>query len=60
MSAANVALVRCWRCVGPVTPSQGVKPSPTYLPMAQIRPDATSSRVASGVEVAVSTPSPSA
>ena len=40
--------------------SQGVKPRPTYLPIAQIRPLATSSRVASGVEVAVSTPSPSA
>ena len=59
MSAANVALVRYWRCVGPVMPSQGVKPSPVYLPMAQILPEARSVREESGVAVAVSTPSPS-
>ena len=34
LSVAKVALVRCWRRVSPVTPSQGVKPRPTYLPMA--------------------------
>lgn len=48
LSVAKVALVRCWRRVSPVTPPQDVKPRPTYLPMAQIRPDATSSRVGSG------------
>ena len=56
MSAAKCTLVSCGRFVL----SQGVKPMPVYLPMAQIRPVAKSSRVASGVAVAVSTACPSA
>ena len=59
MSDANATLVRLKRCV-PGLPSQGVKPSPTYFSMAQIRPLASSCLFASGVVVAVRTSSPSA
>ncbi len=49
MSAANATLVKYCRWGGPVVPSQGVNPRPTYLASAQMRPEATSSRVGSGV-----------
>ena len=56
MSAAYVALESRERLVL----SHGAKPSPTYFPMAQIRPLASSCLFASGVVVAVRTSSPSA
>ena len=48
MSEAKATLVRFCRCVAPEA-FQGVKPSPLYFPIAQIRPLARSVRAGSGV-----------